>query len=241
MSENVLITGVSSGIGKGLAIEYLKCGATVWGVSRRIPDRSLLEHPGFYFRQLDLVCESTVDPCLKDLLDGCQRLDTVVLNAGAIGRMADMAEISVEEMRPLMDINVWANKWVLDTLFQRRLQIGRVIGISSGAAVNGNRGWNGYAISKAALNMLIQLYAREQPEVWFASVAPGLVETAMQEYLCGHPPDSRFGSLENLRSKRGTDQMPTPAIAGTKLKRLFDEIESRTESGGFIDIRQIED
>ena len=241
MSDNVLITGVSSGIGKGLAIEYLAGGTAVWGVSRRAPDLSLLDHPNFHFRQLDLACASEVGPCLNDLLDGCQRLDTVILNAGAIGRMADMAEISLQEMRQLMDINVWANKSVLDALFEMRLPIGRVIGISSGAAVTGKRGWNGYAISKAALNMLIQLYAREQPQIWFASVAPGLVETSMQEYLCNHPPDARFGSLDDLRSKRGTDQMPTPAKAGTTLKRLFDKIESSIESGGFIDIRQIQD
>ena len=36
-SKNILITGVSSGIGEGLAREYLRQGATVWGLSRRCP------------------------------------------------------------------------------------------------------------------------------------------------------------------------------------------------------------
>ncbi|MCH2181556.1 MAG: SDR family NAD(P)-dependent oxidoreductase [Mariniblastus sp.] len=240
-SEHVLITGVSSGIGEGLAIEYLQRGASVWGVSRRPPAAGLEQHPQFFFRPLDLVCESEVGPGLAELLGGCQRLDTVVLNAGAIGRMADMEAVSLGELRALMDINVWANKRVLDALFRQPLTIRRVIGISSGAAVNGKRGWNGYAISKSALNMLIQLYAREQPDTWFASVAPGLVDTAMQEYLCSHPPDDRFESLEVLRSHRGTDQMPTPGVVGTKLRRLFDRIESTVESGGFVDIRQFQD
>jgi len=240
-SENVLITGVSSGIGESLAIKYLQRGASVWGVSRRQPGPALEPYPRFFFRPLDLVCEAEVGPGLAALLNGCQRLDTVVLNAGAIGRMADMNAVSTAELRALMDINVWANKWVLDALFGQSLSVGRVIGISSGAAVTGKRGWNGYAISKAALNMLIQLYAREQPDTWFASVAPGLVDTAMQEYLCSHPPDSRFDSLDVLRGHRGTDRMPLPSVVGTELQRLFDRIESTVESGGFVDIRQFQD
>ena len=240
-SENILITGVSSGIGEGLAREYLRRGATVWGLSRRRPASELERQPQFFFRSLDLLCEPEVGPGLAALLDGCPRLDTVVLNAGVIGRMSDMAEVTLEELRALMNINVWANKLVLDALFGRPLTVRRVIGISSGAAITGKRGWNGYALSKAALNMLIQLYAREQPETWFAAVAPGLVDTSMQEYLCGHPPDDRFDSLAVLRSHRGTDQMPTPDVVGTKLIRLFDRIESTVESGGFVDIRQFQD
>ena len=241
MSANVFITGVSSGIGQALVAEYLQAGDSVWGVSRRAPKGTLLQHPEFYFRQLDLTCTSAVRPCLDDLLGGCRSLDTVILNAGAIGRVADMADISIEEIQSIMDINVWANKSVLDVLFEKQISIGRVIGVSSGAAVRGKRGWNGYAISKAALNMLIQLYAREHSDIWFGAVAPGLVDTPMQEFLCGHPQDSRFDSLDYLRSQRGTDQMLLAPQAAARLKQLFDQIETSMESGGFIDIRKIED
>ena len=241
MAKAVLITGVSSGIGRGLAAEYLKQGATVWGMSRRAPDDLLMSHPGFHFQSVDLTDAIAVEKCLSRLLADCEGLETVVLNAGAIGQIADMPEVSLKDLRALMDINVWANKSVLDFLFRRGLPIQRVISISSGAAVTGKRGWSGYAISKAAMTMMTQLYAREHPDTWFASVAPGLVDTAMQDFLCGQSPDPRFGSLEVLKSKRDTDEMPSPQQVAQPLIRLIEGIESRVESGGFIDIRQIKD
>ena len=87
--------------------------------------------------------------------------------------------------------------------------------------------------------MLIMLYAREKEDTFFASVAPGLVDTAMQDYLCGQPDDSRFPSLDALKSKRGTDEMPDPAVAAKKLIAMFDSIEKVVPSGGFVDIRHL--
>ena len=241
MANTIFITGVSSGIGRGLAAEYLEQGATVWGVSRRAPDGLLTGYSKFHFQSVDLTDAPEVEQQLPKLLAECEGLDTVVLNAGAIGRIADMPEVPLGDLRALMEINVWANKTVLDSLFRQGFPVGRVISISSGAAVTGKRGWSGYAISKAAMTMMAQLYASEQPDTWFASVAPGLVDTAMQDFLCGHSPDSRFDSLEVLKSKRDTDEMPKPEQIAGPLVRLIEGIESQVESGGFIDIRQIKD
>lgn len=62
-----------------------------------------------------------------------------------------------------MDINVWANKLIIDDLAARHVAPRRIVLISSGAGVVGNHGWGAYALSKAALNMLAQLYAHELP------------------------------------------------------------------------------
>jgi NAD(P)-dependent dehydrogenase (short-subunit alcohol dehydrogenase family) len=87
--------------------------------------------------------------------------------------------------------------------------------------------------------MLTMLYARENEGIHFAAVAPGLVDTAMQDYLCGHEPDTRFPSLESLKSRRGSSDMPNPSEASKKLVSLFDCVEKHVESGGFVDIRHL--
>ena len=53
INNSVLITGVSSGIGHGLADAYLRREARVFGVSRREPN-DLIERSNFYFQQVDL-------------------------------------------------------------------------------------------------------------------------------------------------------------------------------------------
>lgn len=236
MSQSVFITGVSSGIGFGLAQEYLRRGDVVYGASRRTPDG--LVGDNFHFLSLDLCDTANVQSSLPKFLPANTNLDAVVLNAGILGSIGDMKDTSIAEMKQTMDINVWSCKTVLDALIHH-CSIKNVISISSGAAVNGNRGWNGYSISKAALNMLTSLYARENPDIHFAAVAPGLVDTAMQDYLCGHVSDPRFPSLETLKSRRGTDEMPKPDILAKKLVSLFDSVEKHVESGGFVDVRHL--
>ena len=238
MSRTIFITGVSSGIGNGLAQEYLKLGDQVIGVSRRTPTE-LTSSNNFRFMTLDVADERSVEDRLPGLLVEVPEIDLVILNAGILGQLADMKDSSLSDLKRLMDVNVWANKTVLDVLFANCPAIKRVTSISSGAAVNGNRGWNGYSISKAALNMLTMLYARENENTHFSAVAPGLVDTAMQDYLCGHHADARFDSLQVLKSKRGTDEMPGPLQAAQKLISVFDSIENHVESGGFIDIRRL--
>jgi len=234
--KTAFITGVSSGIGRGLAEEYLAQGWKVFGVSRRQPQ---IENDNFHFAALDLTDESKVASVLSQLLGETNHLSHVVLNAGVLGKVADIADAPLDDLRRTMDINVWSCKTVLDCLFAMKIHCDQVVTISSGAAINGNRGWNGYSISKAALNMLTQLYAAENEKTHFAAVAPGLVDTAMQDYLCGHPEDPRYPSLENLKVRRGTPEMPRPADVAGRLISVFGRLPETCASGGFVDIRQL--
>lgn len=236
---NVLITGVSSGIGHGLAQAYLRQGASVFGLSRREPG-DLAGRSQFHFRSIDLRDHAATQQVLAELLAQVRQLDMVVLNAGVLTQFGDMADRSLGELKDAMEINVWANKTILDAVLATVSRVKQVVAMSSGAAVSGNRGWNGYSLSKAALNMLVLLYARENPDTHFFSLAPGLVDTAMQEYLCALPFDERFPALESIRAKRGTAEMPTPEMLADRLIAAFNRIRSEAESGGFGRINQFE-
>ena len=115
--RNVFITGVSSGMGYGLALRYLERTDVVFGVSRRIPDETLMSHPGFHHAALDLNDEGKVFGELKSLFGSVTELDTVVLNAGVLGEIADMKHTSLDQLRSVMNTNVWSNKTVIDGLF----------------------------------------------------------------------------------------------------------------------------
>lgn len=236
MSETILITGVSSGLGHGLAECYLQTGATVYGCSRREPKD--LVKAGLKFTPVNLEDEGIGRPAFESLITVVPHFDIVVLNAGKLGEIRDMGDSPLEDLRETMEINVWANKWILDTLFAGGRSIKQVVGISSGASLSGSRGWNGYSLSKAALNMLMKLYAGERPDTHFSALAPGLVDTAMQDYLTNLPEDERYAPLEILKAAKGTEKMPDGETCAKMLIEAFPKLLER-ESGEYADIRKM--
>ncbi|MFO8027068.1 MAG: SDR family NAD(P)-dependent oxidoreductase [Opitutales bacterium] len=236
MRQTILITGVSSGLGHGLAKAYLERGATVYGCSRREP-KDLIE-AGLHFRPVDLKDEEAGAKAFGELIDGVSHLDCVVLNAAKLGEIRDMADTPLEDLRETMEVNVWANKWLLDTLFASLARVAQVVAISSGASISGSRGWNGYSVSKAALNMLVKLYAGERPETHFTALAPGLVDTEMQDYLTNLPSDQRFKPLEILKAAKGTEKMPDGETCARLLIDTFPKL-LELDSGEFADIRKM--
>lgn len=236
MTKSILITGVSSGLGHGLAKTYLEQGATVYGCSRRKPED--LVEAGLHFRPIDLADSESAQNTFTALIEDVPAIDCVILNAAKLGQIRDMAATPLEDLRQTMEINVWANKWILDTLFGGDRRITQVVGISSGASQSGSRGWNGYSLSKAALNMLIKLYAGEQPDTHFTALAPGLVDTEMQDYLTGLPDDDRYQPLEVLKAAKGTDKMPDGQTCARMLIETFPKLREQP-SGEFADIRKL--
>lgn len=248
---NVLITGISCGLGHGFAQAYLEDGWTVYGLSRREPeglptDGTVNATDRLRFRNLDLADYNAIEPTIRELLtDVGPRLDLVILNAGVLGEIEDLRDATIERLQHTMDVNLWANKAILDTVLGLEnntgsaLAIDQVISISSGASINGHRGWSGYSISKAAFNMLTMLYAQEVPETHFTALAPGLIDTAMQDYMSERADVNRFGSVQRLRDARGTDAMPQPYAAARRIMPAFAKLKNESPSGAFADVRKL--
>jgi len=233
--KTAFITGTSSGLGRGLAGVLNRQGWAVYGCSRRGCDL-----PGVRDRICDLGDETSVPKALDELLVDVASLDLAVLNAGVLGEIKNLTDTPLAELRRIMDINLWANKTVMDWLHGCGRPIERIVMISSGAAILGNRGWGGYALSKAALNMLAKLYAHEFPQTHITALAPGIVDTGMMDRLCDEADAEAFPALRRLRDARGTEAMPGPVAAAERLVSVLPRL-SDWPSGSFVDIREILD
>lgn len=238
MSKTVLITGNSSGLGHGLTEAYLGRGWEVYGVSRR--GCTDLTHHKLKDVRCDLTDFESIPAAMESLLMGISHLNAVILNAGILGKVQDMADSSLEDIRQVMDANVWSNKVLLDWLLYSGIRIDQIVLISSGASINGNRGWGAYALSKATLNMLTQLYAHEFPHTHLVALAPGLVDTAMQDVLCdpAQVDEEHFPSVGKLRAARETPAMPKPREAGELIADAIPGLR-QLPSGSFADIRTL--
>lgn len=235
---SVLITGTSSGIGLELAKYHLNEGHTVYGISRKCND-DLNDDPHFSWLQIDLEDDESIESSLSHVVLP-SLFNQVILNAGQIGRIQRLVDADQDELKRLMQVHVWSNQVLLRTLFLKEIVLHQVIGISSGAAVNGSAGWSGYSISKAAFNMWLKLFAHDYPETHFCALAPGLVDTKMQDYLCDEADDLLFPSLGRIQTARGSTSMPTAADLAPSLAQAILKLKS-FPSGSFQDIRSMGD
>jgi benzil reductase ((S)-benzoin forming) len=231
---NMLITGHSRGLGAALAALALTRKEGVYGLSRGLLDSP---HPALHQVRCDLGELDTIVPALNRLLPVQIVLDQVYLNAGVLGRIANLRDTPLNEIAAVMDINLWANKLILDWLAARPVAPARIVLVSSGAGVIGHHGWGAYALSKAALNMLVQLYAHELPATQLLALAPGLIDTEMQASL--RAVDGRnFPSVQRLHAAYGSAAMPAPATVAASIVAAEAQL-AVLPSGSFVDLRAL--
>lgn len=226
--KNILITGCSSGLGYSFTNYYLEKGYKVYGISRRKPN---IKNENFIYKSCDLSDIKNIEENLKTFIQDIKELDIVYLNAGMLGRIDSSFDIKVDEMKEVYELNVYANKELLDIL--KGISVKTLITISSGAAVNGSKGWASYSLSKAGVNMLVNLYSKEMLNTKLLALAPGVIETPMTDYIRFELDDEEFPSAKRL--KNGEILKADDAVERID-KKIIENID-KFESGSFIDIR----
>jgi len=234
---NILITGTSSGIGYGLALKYLSRKHTVYGISRREP-KKLEANSDYHHLCADLTDFNEVTEKLPSFLESANQFDLVILNSGILGEIKLMKEVSIDNMKKVMEINVWANKNLLDLLFKLNIKVNQVVGMSSLAALRSTPGWGSYSLSKAGLDMLMNIYAKEHPDIHFCAFAPGLVDTEITDYVHSIKDVEKYPSAKTLQEARFTERMPDPVTAAHILIKWIEKAQ-QYESGSHVDVREM--
>lgn len=229
MSKNILITGCSSGLGLALTNLYLEKGFTVYGISRKKPD---IENSKFIFKNFDLSKTENIKKELTSFITNINSLDIVYLNAGMLGEIKSSFDIEIDELKEVYNLNVYTNKELLDILSNIKTNL--IIAISSGAAINGSKGWASYSLSKAGVNMLINLYAKEMLNSKLFAIAPGVIETPMTDYIRFDIDDKEYPSAKRLKE----GEIQKPKEAANRLDLIIKKLD-QFESGSFIDVRKI--
>lgn len=192
----VFISGVSKGLGKALAEQYLNLGCKVVGMGRS----HSISHPNFRFIEVDLRSISALEAI------DFKGDDEVILinNAGVIGhikRLSDQKQLDIQEV---ITVNTIAPMVLAANLLKQipLNQIVTVLNISSGAASRSIPGWASYCASKAALDRFSETLYMEEKEKGRAirvfSIAPGVIDTEMQSTIRASQAED-FSSLETFK------------------------------------------
>jgi NAD(P)-dependent dehydrogenase (short-subunit alcohol dehydrogenase family) len=120
-------------------------------------------------------------------VDRFGRLDALVNNAGILAPIAPLAESDPEAWQRNWAVNVFGPVLLSQAALPHLRQTqGRIVNVSSGAALHVIPGWAAYCVSKAALNHLTRALAEEEPSVTAMAFRPGIVDTAMQATIREH-------------------------------------------------------
>ena len=229
MKKNILITGCSSGLGLALTNYYLQKGLKVYGISRNKPE---IQNQNFIHISFDLSQISEIKTSLTTILKEIKNLDLVFLNAGMLGKIKILQELSIEEMQEVYNLNVYANKELLDILMQ--IDVKNIFIISSGASKTGYKGWGSYSLSKAGVNMLVNLYSNEMFNTKIIALAPGVIKTPMTDYIRFELDENIFTSAKKLNE----GLVQTAFETAIKIDAFINRIDE-FETGSYVDIRQI--
>jgi NAD(P)-dependent dehydrogenase (short-subunit alcohol dehydrogenase family) len=185
-TPTALVTGASKGLGRALASALNDRG---WRLVVDGRDGRRLSAATAQFPRPDLVTAiegDVTDPDHRAALAAAvgPRLDLLVNNASDLGPspLPRLADLRPDELERILRVNAVAPlalaQLVLPAL---RSAGGRVLDVSSDAAVEAYAGWGGYGASKAALDQLTAVLAVEHPELRMYAVDPGDMATDMHQ------------------------------------------------------------
>ena len=185
-----LITGGSRGIGKAISLAFAEAGADLVVSSRdkRPPE---LENVAEQVRAIGRKAISIpanvgkrqeVENLVQETLREFGKIDILVNNAGGNPVLSIMIELEDRAFDKVLEINLKGAFMMSKVVAGEMIKQGggRIINISSSSGLRArDDGTGAYCISKAAMNMLTQVMARElaQKNVLVNAIAPGSIRT----------------------------------------------------------------
>lgn len=186
-----LITGASRGIGAEVAKRYAREGATVILVAKtqaaleEVDDAIRAEgHPGAVLLPMDLTDFNKIDQMGAAIYERFGKLDILVGNAGVLGDLTPLAHLDPKIWDKVIGTNLTANWRLIRSMdpLLRASDAGRAIFLTSGTTKGARAYWAAYAVSKAALENLVQTYACENTKTNVKAnlLDPGATRTRMR-------------------------------------------------------------
>jgi NAD(P)-dependent dehydrogenase (short-subunit alcohol dehydrogenase family) len=190
----ILVTGATSGLGKALAVECARAGASVIlsgrsaaKLDRVYDDIVKMGAPQPAIATLDLATATAVDYDNLAKVIGTEfgRLDGLVHTAGILGDRTPLEQYDVPTWCRVLHVNLTAPFILTQVLLPelRKSADASVIFVSSGVVKNPRPFWGAYAVAKTGLESVRDMLAQElegEPNIRVNSVNPGRMRTPMR-------------------------------------------------------------
>lgn len=187
----VVVTGGAQGIGKQIAVDFLKSNATVIILDINEDTLSSVKEELSEYGIVDALSVNVTDfsqvqDTMHKIIDKYSKIDILINNAG-ITRDNLLLKMKEDEWDSVLTVNLKGvyncSKAVLKSMVKNRK--GKIVNISSIIGLRGNPGQTNYGASKAAIVGFTKSLAREVASrgITVNAVAPGYIKTAMSDNI----------------------------------------------------------
>lgn len=203
-----IVTGTTRGLGAALAARIAADSGNELIALARAGEGAI---PGGRRLRVDLASS-------RELAGACERAEALlrgkaydkavlINNAGVIAPVGPLDQVDAGELERSLAVNLVAPMLLMRWFIRATdaVALRRIVNISSGAGRRPIFGWSAYCAAKAALDMASRTVALECESrglaVEVASLAPGVVDTPMQEAVRAAPAE-RFMDVERFRAMK---------------------------------------
>jgi 3-oxoacyl-(acyl-carrier-protein) reductase len=211
-----LVTGGSRGIGRAIALELGRQGATVavgYASNQAAAEAVAAEITSSGGQSFAFGCDvgdpAAIGPAVDAVVERLGKIDVLVNNAG-ITRDRSLAKMSAEEWDAVLQTNLSSVFHLTGRVLPHMVaaKYGRIVNISSVIGLHGNFGQSNYAAAKAGIIGFTKSAALElaRKGVTVNAIAPGFIETEMiaampdevRNAILAKIPMGRFGRPEEI-------------------------------------------
>ncbi|MEK3933820.1 SDR family NAD(P)-dependent oxidoreductase [Sporosarcina sp. FSL W7-1349] len=235
-----IVTGASKGIGAALFEQLRAKGNQVIGIARTNPTNAE------QFITVDLSKTDQLGDVMKGVIDSYRKQAdsfTLINNAGMVEPIGLAGTLDAGVMETALAVNLTA-PMILSNSFIAALRSfagpKRIMNISSGAGRNPYTGWSVYGTTKAGLDQFSRVVALEQEKekhpVEIVSIAPGIIDTEMQETIRASERKD-FPMLDRFIDYKETGALASAEQTAESLLAFLEQ-ENFRAVGPIADIRQ---
>lgn len=240
--KSVVVTGASSGMGRQIAYDFAKEGATVVAVARRQERLAELadqvEADGLPGKILpfvgDVSSRETNDAMIDFAVEQTGKLDILVNNAGIMDGFEPIGDISDERWEKVFAVNVNGPMYAMRKAVQVMLgqeSRGNIVNVASIGGTNGARAGAAYTASKHALVGMTEntgyMYAHEG--IRCNAICPGGVKTEIAGSMMADAGINQFGMGRSMAGLDGEIRQAEPEeLAAAVLFAASDEASFMT-------------
>lgn len=190
----ILVTGAGDGIGKAAALAYSKMGATLILAGRTVEkleqvyDQTIADggiEPHIYPVDFEGATEDDFNELANQIDQQFGRLDGLLLNAGVLGQRTPLSKYRQDVWSKVLQVNVTSQYLITKALMPilEASDNASVIFTTSGVGRVGRAFWGAYAVSKFAIEGMVQTWAAETEglnSVRINCINPGATSTQMR-------------------------------------------------------------
>lgn len=237
--EAYVVTGASKGIGLALSKQLAKAGHQVIGIARSKP----ADWTGHMFITHDLTDVERIPAVMEQVAEEISHdMTTVTLvnNAGTVEPIGFAASNDPKDIAKSISLNLTA-PMALTAAFLQKTEMSeakrRIVNISSGAGRKQIAGWSAYCAGKAGLDHYTACVDAEYSDVRAVSVAPGIIDTGMQETIRGSGKED-FPQIDHFRDYKKSGKLSSPEDTAADLIAMLERPDFE-ELPVLLDLREL--